>query len=249
MSRGLSSAITDELAKGQYQMAHLVKLELNSTYKYTNASTNIADGSDTYVPNGFLMGLDNVQENSNINIGSMNIGISSVDQTIVSDILNNGHLNRKVTIKRAFLDSNTTLISGAIFSIYSGRIEGMSISESGNSSVMNLSVANHWTDFNRTAGRRTNNASQQHFFSGDKSMEFAPQTGKKLIWGAYAGRNLGSESTDFHNDPTSVTGSLFNMTEDSYYAQFGNGYDSNDGYYNPYLNDDPIMPPAGFTWQ
>ncbi len=242
MSRGLSSAITDELAKGQYQMAHLVKLELNTTYKYTNASTNIVDGSDTYIPNGFLMGLDGVQENSNINIGSMNIGISAVDQTVIADVLNNGYLNRKVTIKRAFLDSNSTLISGAIFSIYSGRIEGMGISDSSNSSVMNLAVANQWTDFNRTAGRRTNNASQQHFFAGDKSMEFAPQTGKKLIWGAYGARNLGSESTDF-DDPSNMNAGLFGYTEDSYYDQFGgSGYDSDDQEQSA-----PIAPPPGYN--
>jgi len=196
MSRGLASTITDELAKGQFQMAHLVKLELNTTYKFTNASTNIVDGSDTYIPNGFLLGLDGVQENSNINVGSMNIGISAVDRAIVADVLSNGYLNRKVTIKRAFLDSNSTLISGAIFSIYSGRIEGMSISDSGSDSVMELGVANHWADFRRTAGRRTNNTSQQHFFPDDLSMEFAPQTGKKLIWGSgSAGHNFGDGAT------------------------------------------------------
>ena len=75
------------------------------------------------------------------------------------------------------------MISGAVFQVYSGRIEGMNITDSGEDSVMELSVANHWADFKRESGRQTNNTSQQHHFDGDLSMEFAPQTGKKLLWG------------------------------------------------------------------
>lgn len=137
----------------------------------------------TYKTNGFILGLDGVKETSNLNIGSLTLGVSSVNQTLISDMLANGHLNRRVKIRRAFLDSNNDLIPNAIFQVYSGRIDGMNITESGEDSVMELSVANHWSDFNRDNGRQTNNASQQHHFENDLSMEFAPQTGKKLLWG------------------------------------------------------------------
>ena len=137
----------------------------------------------TYKPNGFILGLDGVQETSNLNIGSLTLGVSAVNQTLVSDMLANGHLNRRVKIRRAFLDSDNELVTNAIFQVYSGKIDGMNIKESGEDSVMELSVANQWADFNRDNGRQTNNTSQQHHFENDKSMEFAPQTGKKLLWG------------------------------------------------------------------
>ena len=136
-----------------------------------------------YKANGFILGLDGVQESSNLNIGSLTIGVSSVNQTLISDMLANGHLNRRVKISRAFLDSDNELITDAIFQVYSGRIESMNIRESGEDSMMELSVANHWADFERESGRQTNNTSQQHHFENDMSMEFAPQTGKKLLWG------------------------------------------------------------------
>ena len=278
MSRGLTSTITDELAKGQFSMAHLVSLELDSTYLFTDAPVDIVPGGTTtfnyrasltagstsatlygpngvyemlfpqliagmtitdfnaetlgtpsnipagttieslgtapnftmtkeaiysvlgsfvsftgavtYLANGFMLGLDSIQESSNINTGSITIGISSVNQVLISDVLNNGHLNKKVTIKRIFLDSDYLPVGGTssyelnVFSVYSGKIDGMNIKESGEDSVMELSVANHWADFNRDNGRQTNNTSQQHHFPLDMSMEFAPQTGKKLLWGA-----------------------------------------------------------------
>ena len=277
MSRGLTSTLTDELAKGQFSMAHLVSLELDSTYLFTDAPVDITPGGNTsfnfrasitagstsatlygpngiyemlfpnlvagmlitdfntvnfgtpsnlaegttiesletapnftmtheaiysvlgafvsftgnftYLANSFILGLDSIKESSNINTGSITIGISSVNQALISDVLNNGHLNKKVTIKRIFLDSDYLPVGGTsestpnVFSVYSGKIDGMTIKESGEESVMELSVANHWVDFNRDNGRQTNNTSQQHHFPLDMSMEFAPQTGKKLLWG------------------------------------------------------------------
>ena len=49
--------------------------------------------------------------------------------------------------------------------------------------MMEISVSNHCADFETISGRQTNNSSQKHHFDGDLSMEFAPQTGKKLVWG------------------------------------------------------------------
>jgi hypothetical protein len=181
LSRGLSSAVKTQLASGSFVMAHLVKLEFDTTYYYTDFSSGISDSGNTYSANGFLTTLGAVSESSRMNIGSMNLALSAVNQTIVSDVLNNGHLNRVVTIKRAILDNSNVVVGS--FSIYSGFIEGMSIRDSGGSSSISFSVANHWADFERREGRSTNNSSQQHYFSEDVCFEFADQTGKRLYWG------------------------------------------------------------------
>ena len=183
MPRSLSSAVKTKLASGKFTMAHLVKLELNTTYKYTDYAVNIVDGSDTYVPNGFLRGIGAVTENASINIGSIAIAVSSATQTILSDVLTNGHLNRNVTIKRAILDTDDSVVTSGTFQIYAGYIEGMSITDRQGDSVINFAVANHWSDFQRIEGRRTNDSSQQHFFNGDKAFEFTAQAGKRLYWG------------------------------------------------------------------
>jgi len=183
MPRGLSSAVKSKLESGKFTMAHLVKLELNTTYKYTDYAVNIVDGSDTYVPNGFLRGIGAVSESSSINIGSIDITVSSATQTILSDVLNNGHLNRNVTIKRAILDTDDSVVTSGTFQIYAGYIEGMSITDTQGDSVITFAVANHWSDFMRFEGRRTNDSSQQHFFNGDKAFEFTSQAGKRVYWG------------------------------------------------------------------
>ena len=177
MSRGLSSAVKTQLASGSFVMAHLVKLELNSTYYYTDFSSDIVDGSDTYSANGFLLGIGSVSESAKMTIGSLDLTVSGVNQILISDILNNGYIHRKVTIKRAFINSSTySLIES--FSLYTGRIESMEIIDTGETSEINFAIANHWGDFARLSGRRTNSGSQNLFFPNDKGLDFITQSNK-----------------------------------------------------------------------
>lgn len=180
-SRSLSSDVKTQLASGSFVMAHLAKLELNTTYYLTDFSSDVVDGSDTFTANGFLQSLGAVSESSTIDIGAISIAVSNTNQTIFSDVLNNGHLHRKVTLKRAILDDSNAVVGS--FVIYSGFIESMAMVESSGSSLISLGVANHWADFQRIEGRRTNDSSQQHHHSGDLGFEFSAQTGKKLFWG------------------------------------------------------------------
>ena len=249
MSRGLSSNIKTQLASSSFVMGHLVKLEFNNTYQYTDFSSDIDDGTITtvrtdvsindteiltftssttddlvvgsqvtgtgipanttivaivsstevrinvamesnlgegntvtfvspaviYSANGFLQGMASVSESTQLTIGSLDLSLSGVNQTLISDLLNNGHIHRKVSIKRAFLNADTLALIES-FSIYTGRVEGMDIIDSDTDSQINLSIANHWADFARLSGRRTNSGSQNQFFPNDKGFDFITQS-------------------------------------------------------------------------
>jgi hypothetical protein len=258
MSRGLSSAVKTQLASGSFVMAHLVKLELDSTYYYTDFSSDIVDGSDTYSANGFLQEVDAITESTGLTTGGFALTLSGVNQTIISDVLNNGHLHRKITVKRAFLNDSTVAVaeveslvdftptptadwqsgshtgisgvssgsgtgatfnisvsgdgevvtfsinssgSGYVngetitvtdpgntpstctltviikflidsFSVYTGRVAGMSIVDTEDECFLEFDVANQWADLERVSGRQTTDRSQQHYFNGDLGFEF-----------------------------------------------------------------------------
>ena len=177
MSRGLHSDITTELAKGSFTMAHLVSITLGTVaspnvYYYTDANNDLTESSNTYLANGFLLAMDPVTESSGMTLGTLNLTISAVDQTIVADVLTNGYIHKPVVVKQAFLNSANQLISAnAVHTIYDGNIEGMSIKDSG-SSVIQFSVANHWAFFGRTTGRRTTEESQSQFYADDEGFKF-----------------------------------------------------------------------------
>ena len=253
MTRGLSSAVKTQLASSSFVMAHLVKLELNTTFRFTDFSSDIDFGSGDnvivkdgevtansivirvneydslqegmavtsnkygiksgsvirrfkggasnpqvwldqatetdavegthvltfskagqntiYNSSSFLLNIGNISESAKLTVGSVDLQLSGVNQTLLSDFLNNGHLNKKITIYRAFINASTNALIEKV-SIFSGRIDGMDISDNDKTSIVNLTASNHWSDLNRRAGRRTTSESQQQFFPNDLGFDF-----------------------------------------------------------------------------
>jgi hypothetical protein len=96
--------------------------------------------------------------------------------------LNENVVNDSVDIFRGFLDDNNALIADP-FLLYSGTIDTYAISENETTSTVNLQIVSHWADFDKTNGRKTNNTSQQRFFSSDVGMDFSSQTVQDIKWG------------------------------------------------------------------
>jgi hypothetical protein len=69
------------------------------------------------------------------------------------------------------------------FLLYQGNIENFEIQEDEKDSIVDLAIVSHWADFDKKNGRKTNNTSQQRFFSTDVGMDFASQTVQDIKWG------------------------------------------------------------------
>lgn len=185
MSRGLHSDITTELAKGKFTMANLVALTLGTyaspvVYYYTDGIHDLTEGGNTYLANGFLLGLGSISESRSLSTGTLNLTISGVDQTVISQVLNNGYLYKTVTIKRAFLDSSNDLISSnSVYTCYKGLIAGMQIADKKGSSVIQFSLNNHWSSFGKISGRMTTPDSQHQFYSPDYGFDRMASSNKK----------------------------------------------------------------------
>jgi len=182
MSRGIHADVITELAKDSFNMAHLVTIDFSTSVNLTDYRHDLVDGSVTYQASSYLLGMGDVSESTEAQIGSINIELSGVGPSYISILLTENYIDRKVTIKRVLLDDSGVII-GNSFVIYEGRIDGFNIEDSGNDSVVRVAVASHWADFARINGRRTNNNSQQAVFDGDLGMEFASEIIKDIKWG------------------------------------------------------------------
>ena len=67
--------------------------------------------------------------------------------------------------------------------MYRGKIDSFDISETDKASVVGLQIVSNWADFEKKNGRKTNNTSQQRFFSSDVGMDFSSQTVQDIKWG------------------------------------------------------------------
>lgn len=182
MSRGIHADVITELAKDSFNTAHLVSIDFENPIYLTESQYNIDHGGNTYTSSSALTGISNISEASDIQVGSMTIGLSGVSQEYISILLGQTYIDRRVVISRVVLTDVNAIIGSPIV-IYDGRIQSYSIKDGVNSSSINLIASSHWADFEKKSGRRTNSNSQKIHFSTDKGFEFAPNTMRDLKWG------------------------------------------------------------------
>ena len=186
MTRSLTTAIKNELATNDIRPVHLITIGFATPVNITDCSfdltSSVSGSSVTYSASDFIMGVSNHTEETDITKSSVSISLSGADQTFISVVLNENVINDSVSIFRGLLADDNTLIADP-FLLYKGNIESFEIQEGEKNSTVALSIVSHWADFEKKNGRKTNNVSQQRFFSTDVGMDFSSQTVQDIKWG------------------------------------------------------------------
>ena len=186
MSRGLSATVISALSSSAFQVAVMVKIELATEFNLTSSQQDIVWTVDevptTYTSSGVFMNIADIKEEASINTGAIKLRLGNASQTLTNLLISGGHIDKTVTIYLALLDDSADVIDSP-FEIFKGTISGMNIKDFVKSSVVSLTVANHWAQLKNHAGRTVTDSSQQMLFNGDKCFNFASQVGKSIVWG------------------------------------------------------------------
>ena len=186
MSRGLSTTVKNTLSSSSFQVAVMVKIELTTEFNLTSSQQDIVWTVDevptTYTSSGVFMNIADIKEEASINTGAIKLRLGNASQTLTNLLISGGHIDKTVTIYLALLDDSADVIDSP-FEIFKGTISGMNIKDFVKSSVVSLTVANHWAQLKNHAGRTVTDSSQQMLFNGDKCFNFASQVGKSIVWG------------------------------------------------------------------
>ena len=186
MTRSLTTAVKNELATNDIRPIHLITIGFSTPVNFTDCSfsltSDISGSSVTYNASDFVLGISDFSEQTDVSKSSISLTLSGANQTFISTVLNENVVNDNVDIYRGFLNDSNTLIADP-FLLYKGHIESFGIQESEKNSSVSLSIVSHWADFEKKNGRKTNNVSQQRFFSTDVGMDFSSQTVLDIKWG------------------------------------------------------------------
>ena len=187
MTRSLTTSVKNELATNDIRPVHLITIGFGTPVNITDCSfpltSSVSGSSVTYSSSDFILGVSNFTEETDVTKTSLTLTLSGADQTFISTCLNENVVNDSVQIFRGFLDDTNALIADP-FLLYDGQIDTFSINENQNESTVNLGIVSHWADFEKRSGRKTNNTSQQRFFSTDVGMDFSSQTVLDIKWGS-----------------------------------------------------------------
>jgi hypothetical protein len=143
-------------------------------------------GTNVYTAQGDFMGFSNITEDFDVKVGKFTIYLSALGNSFIQKFIGNNVEGKRVCLYKAFLNLQTLSIIETPILMFDGYIYNVSINESSNSCQINIDCSSLFADFERTAGRKTNNWSNWAFqgVKYDLAMEKAGWVGQtEFKWG------------------------------------------------------------------
>lgn len=171
----ISTALRTEFYRSNFIAVDLIELHLPTPLYLATGGMNIAfdsstaptAGVNTYLAQGEFMGFTGLTEDFDIRVGKFGITLSGVGTTYINSFVNLttdpknkiAYEGARVVVYKAFLStSNLSLVDTPLL-IFDGMIFNVGIEETATSCTISVEASSLFSDFERTAGRRTNNGS------------------------------------------------------------------------------------------
>ena len=176
--RDISADMLTELGLERNQLIYLLKIEFSDITLYiTNAYRDIEfndpeDGLQTFLASGAALAISDIEETSELQVSSVTIQLSGIDQTNIALILGKKYLDRRVVIYKGSLNTDEQLVASP-FMIFDGRMSAPTIEENPDDGKCSVTIecTNHWVDFERVSGRLANHEHFQLYVPGDRFFE------------------------------------------------------------------------------
>lgn len=184
MDRGASAGFLTELLASTNSPCFLFAAYFDDGAVYlTDAWRDIVYGGNTYRAQGHFLDFSGLTETAELQVPSLSLTLSAVDQTWISIALTKPYIDRRLLVQKAFLDYTQSVISAPV-AIFDGRMDGMLVTDSPDGKcTVGVTATSQWGDFERCPGRHTNPQEQQVFFPGDRYFENCAQLNKSINWG------------------------------------------------------------------
>ncbi len=199
MSRTLTSGMLGVTTADVVRPAYFVKMVFNSGENPDNLNIwsgigDLAFGGTTYTGVGDLLSISQVTETADISATGINVSITGIKTSFIAIAKNHEYQGRPLTVSLGAFNASGSLIADPVI-VFSGFMDTMTISETGETETINLSVENKLIAFERSKIRRYTAEDQKIDHPADKGFEFVTAiTQKEIIWGRASGK------TDAHYD-------------------------------------------------
>ena len=177
----------------QYYDCVRIDIDPGHLYMYTQAPFGLTlagpgatTPSEYYQPAGGLLQMTDFVDNANFSVEQLEIQLAGIvdmqgNQSVLKTIQTLDYIDKPVTIYRVFFWKNKP---SAQIVLYQGYINNISaaLGSEGDSTTASISTASHWTDFDRTSTRYTNQNSQHDLYPADNGFSFAKEVQKEVQW-------------------------------------------------------------------
>ena len=182
MPRSLSAGLQSQVSAQQTKTAFLVELNLSTVIRLTDFYRDVTYDSNSYEAGGSFLAVNTTTETGQLQVNDIDLSFSNVTNQVRQLVRDGAFTDKVVNIYIAYFDVNEDIV-GAI-NYFTGQIKNANITENIDSSILSISVASHWANWNLTKGRHYSDESQQLVYSGDRGLEYATQVKSDVRWGS-----------------------------------------------------------------
>lgn len=184
------------------------------TVRLWTGSGDLSIAGITYTGVGTLLGISSVEETADLSARGVELTLSGIPSSLLSLALSSTYQGRECDLlfglfvtdellkeDSTFLSPNyllqedgskiqLELVFGSLINVFTGYMDKMDITESGETSVISLKVENKLITLERPRDARYNSAFQKSIYSGDLGLDYVEDLqDKKIPWGRKSDEN------------------------------------------------------------
>jgi len=181
--RGLTNDMVTEVSASQLSPILLASLSFATPVHIWTGYGTITVGSTAYLGIGTLGSISPVEETTDLAARGISMQLSGVPTAMLSVALTENYQGRECSVLFGALEASGALVSSPV-TIFSGRMDVMSINDDGQNATIGMSAENKLVDFRRPREVRYTDQEQKNLFPSDKGLEFVTAIQEKQIyWG------------------------------------------------------------------
>jgi hypothetical protein len=172
-----------EVSASQLSPILLASLSFSTPVHIWTGYGTITVGSTAYLGIGTLGSISPVEETTDLAARGISMQLSGVPTAMLAVALTENYQGRECSVLFGALQASGALVSSPV-TIFSGRMDVMSINDDGQNATIGMSAENKLVDFRRPREVRYTDQEQKNLFPSDKGLEFVTAIQEKQIyWG------------------------------------------------------------------
>lgn len=194
--RSLSSEMQAVATAGTVRPILLIESDFDSgAINLWNGIGQLNYGGKTYIGAGNLLAVEPVSESTDLRANGTSVTLSGINNTLVGLAKDEDYQGRALTVKLGAMDENNDVIADPVI-MFSGFMDTMMLTESGDSSSITIDVENKLIQMDRSKVRRFTDNDQRIDYPNDDGFSFVAKIQDREINWNIVGANFVSDDNE-----------------------------------------------------
>lgn len=184
MARDLSANLLTEFTSDSLKPVFFVRINFadNNILKLSTLGSDITYDGHTYVGAGALLGIESVDENSDLGVSGLRLSLNGIDPQVVQSARDEDYQGRECVVLLGAMDENGAVVGSTTY--FQGYNDYIVYTQSGDTAVATLTAENSLVRFSKSKVSRYTWAEQIKKHNFDEGLQFVNTIAEAEVkWG------------------------------------------------------------------